>query len=163
MTAAREQLEDVLAEFSRETGQTVALDENNGCTIRVSVAFYNLTFLPKSGQVLLWTVIGRMERDANAGPRARKLLELNDGWEGSRGGTFMLDRETDLVLLADRRSVAAIASADDLAAWIGEIESAGRFAVDAVEFQCPYVDDDPLEDDPPAIREIREADGEVGR
>ena len=147
MTAAREMLEDVLADFSRETGCEVGLDENNGCTFQLAMTVFNLTFLPKSGQVLLWSVIGRMEMDANAGGRARRLLEMNDGWRQSRGGTFMLDRETGLVMLADRRSVAAIGSADDFARWLTEIEDGCRFAVDALEFAFPYVDDDPLEDD----------------
>lgn len=147
MTAAREMLEDVLADFSRESGRKIELDENNGCTFQVALTIFNLMFLPKSSQVLLWSVIGRMEMDANAGGRARRLLEMNDGWRQSRGGTFMLDRETGLVLLADRRSVAAIGSADDFARWVDEIEDGCRFAVDALEFAFPYVDDDPLEDD----------------
>lgn len=153
---AREQLESVLAEFSRETGQTIGLDENNGCTIQVSLAFYNLVFLPKAGQILLWVILGRLEHDANVGARARRLLEMNDGWQESCGGSFMFDRENGLVILADRRSVESIYTADNLAAWIGELERGYRFAVKQLEFKYPYVDDDPLDEDAPMIREIQE-------
>ena len=156
MNDHREQFEGVLEEFSRLTGRELRLDEHNGCSFLVSGDACEMTYLPESDHILLWMVLGRMGDDANAGPRARRLLELNDGWQGSGGGTFMLDPEARLVTLADRRSAVAIASADHLAAWINALHTAYVSALDAMEFDYPYVDDDPPEDKVDDERLIRE-------
>lgn len=160
MNDIREQFEGVLEEFSRVTGRELRLDENNGCSLLVSGIPCEMTYLPDSDHLLMWMVLGRMGDDANAGPRARRLLELNDGWQGSGGGTFMLDPAARLVLLADRRSALAISSADHLAAWINALLAAYNAALDTMEFDYPYVDDDPPEEDEPLIREIPSPTGE---
>ena len=163
MNDCREQFEGVLDEFSRLTGRELRLDGNNGCSFLVSGVPCEMTYLPESDHVLMWMVLGRMGDDANAGPRARRLLELNDGWQGSGGGTFMLDPEARLVLLADRRSATAISSADHLAAWIYALHLAYNAAFDALEFDYPYVDDDPLDEDEPFVREIPSPTAEAGK
>lgn len=150
----RETLEGVLADFARETGRELKLDSRNGCTFFVADMPMNLTLLPSSGQVLLWSWLGKLGDDVNAPRRARRLLELNDAWEGSHGGTFMMDPETGVVMIADRRHVESVCDADRFSAWIESIVAGITEGYTVTEREFPYVDDGLFEDEAPLIAEI---------
>lgn len=151
---ARELLRGVLGDFSGQTGVELKLDERDGCSFFYADTTVNLTLLPKSGQVLLWITLGKLLPDANAPRRAMRLLELHDAWEESRGATFMMDPATDVVMVMDRRSIDTIGDADAFAAWVEAVYAAHARAWSELEFEFPYVDDDPLEPEAPLIREI---------
>lgn len=150
----REMFEGVLADFARETGRELRLDARGGCAFFVADMPFNLQLLPTSGQILAWSQMGRLGDDANAPRRARALLELNDAWEGSCGGTFMMDPDTGVVFLADRRGVETICDADRLAAWIDSLASGLVAGYRVTEIDFPYVDDAFFGEVPPMIREI---------
>ncbi len=160
----RELANGLLAELGELTGRTLKLDENDGCSFLFEGWVMNVMLLPKSGHLILMGVLGRMENDANAPRRARRLLEMHDAWQESKGLTFMLDPEARTVLAADRRAIESLDDANVLAAWIERFHDAAAFAWDELEFNYPYVDDDPLEDEKPLIREVTPAgDGKEAR
>lgn len=150
----REQVEALLADFARETGKELMPDEAGGVSFVMDNTVFNLVLLPKSEQLLLWTWVGDLGRDGNAPRRARRLLELNDGFEGSHGGTFMVDPEREIVMLADRRGLATVGDPDRFAAWIDALHTAADAAWAELEYDFPFVDDEPLEASEPLVRKL---------
>ncbi len=157
MENAREQMELLLRELSDAIGVDIALDDVNGSTFMYRDMVMNLSLLPESGNVLLWTVIGRLEHDGNAPARVHWMLEQHDGGVGTKGCTFMLDRNNDAVLVGDRRALVELETADHLALWIETVFRVAREAFITFEHDFPYADDEMFDEDV----EDEDADGEV--
>lgn len=154
--STREDFENIVAELSTAIGAEIKVDETGGATFLFGDAILTIMFLPESEQILLYTQLGFIGEDANGSRRARWMLEQNDGWQSV--GTFMVDPDTGVAMLADRRSILDIYSADHLAAWCEQFVAALDYDWDYFDIMLPYVDDDPDDEEQSADISIKEVE-----
>ena len=118
----RSQFESVLAEFGEVVKQEIVLDDDGSTTITIDEdVIINLQYLEESNFIVAFAPVGGFGGyDApDAGEKALELLRLNKVCGATEGFTLALDREADLVLAMDYRSVHEFAYADAAASWIG--------------------------------------------
>lgn len=145
MMTAREQLEEVLAEFGAASGVELRLGSDNVAVLERGGTVISLVYLPESEHVVAWTTLGILADDANAPRRVRLLMQWNDDPAVANGYTFGLDEQDGRVVVHDRRSVRFLDNADRLAAWLGILVDLVAEARDRLDREAPFVDDEPLE------------------
>ncbi len=149
---ARESFASLLAEFSTASGLTAAPDEHGGVTLEIGDVIVNLQLLPESEQLLSWTTLGFLGRDANADLRMVHLMRLNDTPGETGGYVFSFDRsDDDRVLAHDIRPLAFFDTADRLAAWIEALVDLVEITRVKIDEAYPFVDDESLD---PVFEEV---------
>ena len=153
--SAYDNFENLLAEFSRESGVEFERLENGAAVLSVGddgATLVNLQLLPESGKLLAWSAVGQLGDDENAAARAEHLLKVNDSGFVESGFTLALDPDSGEVVAHDVRDLEWFDSPDRFAAWL---EAAADLVRD-VRIQCdelfPFVDDEPLA---PVIEEVK--------
>ena len=151
-----ESYENLLAEFSRESGIEVERGKDSlTATLAVGddgALIVNLELLPESGKLLAWAAVGRLGDDENAAARAGYLLSVNDVSLIESGFVISLDPRTDEVVAHDVRELGWFDGADRLAAWIEAIAELVRGVRIKCDERYPYVDDEEAE---PLIEEVK--------
>lgn len=140
---ARDQLVQVLADFTAESGLEVSLGEDNVAVVNMEDASLMLNFLPKSGEVIAWSTVGFLT--GNDGCDARRielLMKWNDDSEVTEGFSFALSENDGRILVHNHRSVAFLNSADILATWLGTLIDVLRNARLRLEIEAPDEDEE---------------------
>ena len=145
--AVREDFENLLAEFVRESGVKIDRGEEGSATVAIGeerLVLLNLEFLPESGSVLAWAAVGNLGDDENAPARAEYLMSVNDREFLESGFVLAQNAEDGLGVAHDVRRIEWFDSADRFAAWLEALYA----LVCRVRIECderfPYVDDGEL-------------------
>ena len=143
---ARDQFEQVLADFSAESGIEVSLGEDNVAVINMEDASLMLNFLPQSGEVVAWSTVGFLTGDSCDAKRIELLLKWNDDPEVTEGFSFALSETDGRILVHDHRNVDFLNTADILATWLGILIDVLRDTRARLEIEAPEEDDEDSEE-----------------
>lgn len=116
METPREQFEKTLSEFGKATGiGEIAFDERDICTLSFDDVFVNVYSDPDTDVVVVYAQIGYLGGRENRAAFVRRMLEENLFWEKTYGYTLMMEPESDLAVVADRRVASRYTDCDYLA------------------------------------------------
>lgn len=124
----KDQFAKVLDEFADLIQEDIYLDDNNSASFMVDDdIIININYLEQSDTIVMFSPVGSLGENGDAGKKAEDLLKLNDiGCDVTGKVTLMLDPEVDLILAADRQSALGITSKDELSSWIEVLVKAVR-------------------------------------
>lgn len=124
----KDQFAKVLDEFADLIQEDIYLDDNNSASFMVDDdIIININYLEQSDTIVMFSPVGSLGENGDAGKKAESLLKLNDiGCDVTGKVTLMLDPEVDLILAADRQSALGITSKDELSSWIEVLVKAVR-------------------------------------
>ena len=151
---------DVLADFGKMNGQSLALDETGACVFTVDAELVvNLQTLAASGYVLAWATVGGLPDDGFAGARAAFLLSMQDLGRETHGFSLGMDEEDRRLVIHDRRPSDLFASVDELAAWIDDLVETVAHIRNEFNARYPDEDLDELDDDETEIELVGGGNG----
>lgn len=124
----KDQFAKVLDEFADLIQEDIYLDDNNSASFMVDDdIIININYLEQSDTIVMFSPVGSLGENGDAGKKAEALLKLNDiDCDVTGKVTLMLDPEVDLILAADRQSALGITSKDELSSWIEVLVKAVR-------------------------------------